>query len=321
MHGGCLPPPALPLRGGAARCARLRASLGRLRSALQAAPEDVRRRWIQGLQPRVRGALLQFMEACPSPARTPCPRGEELAQGGAASAGAAAARAPPRKPAAAKAVAGLQRGRRGLYRAKICIGHLSIYSCYAPLEDACEHRRGLERLRRAVERRLGGASVAGRDVDLRHAFAASVHDPDQGHAGGDGIRAHVSLHVSKWLGSTHVTSPVLEVDEAMALRDRLLGARDTGWAAFREVWIELLQHERHPPRLRRSRAEAEDYADRTFARRAAAAPGGRGAAPGTAKRRSCHASLQAPAVCPRAKLSARQADLPRRDVVGRQGMP
>eukprot|EP00929_Paragymnodinium_shiwhaense_P015037 TRINITY_DN123035_c0_g1_i1.p1 TRINITY_DN123035_c0_g1~~TRINITY_DN123035_c0_g1_i1.p1 ORF type:complete len:467 (+),score=110.15 TRINITY_DN123035_c0_g1_i1:252-1652(+) len=179
---------------------------------------------------------------------------------------------------------GLQKSRQGLYRAKCCIGQVSFYSEYVSETAVKASRDFLARLRSRVYENWQAARAdsaarscckflrmpdAIQEGGLREPFLAALRQlegDEVGSSSGIEIRAYVNLHVAKWLGSTHVTSPVLPIEETLAWREELLRAQPLGWPAFRQVWIKLLQHPAHPPRLRRSLAEAEAYADAAHVR-------------------------------------------------------
>eukprot|EP00913_Durusdinium_trenchii_P031441 g29436.t1 len=139
---------------------------------------------------------------------------------------------------------GLQRNRQGLFRAKMNLEpgwwagrdeHISLYSVFTQQDAAVEHHIFLVQLRRLVQLQLHE-----RELDLSEAFGwafqqMSYEAASPGRAEGfdrfllrRGIRSYLTIHVARWLGSTHVTSPVLPLMEVLDLRKRLLLARDRG---------------------------------------------------------------------------------------------
>lgn len=201
--------------------------LARLKAALQGLERPQRQRTLEELPEALRLELLRYMELT-----APKSSKHALGPGGPCGAGRC----------------GLQRNRQGLFRAKMNLEHISLYSIFTQQDAAVEHHIFLVQLRRLVQLQLHE-----RELDLSEAFGwafqqMSYEAASPGRAEGfdrfllrRGIRSYLTIHVARWLGSTHVTSPVLPLMEVLDLRKRLLLARDRGWEHFRSEWIAMMQ--------------------------------------------------------------------------------
>ena len=125
----------------------------------------------------------------------------------------------------ARGTGGVYRGK-GSFRAKVCIESITLYGPFTSREKATEHHEILRGFRDAVLFQSG-------KLGFRSACLSML-----GNLEGLNVSAYLSLHVARWLGSAHVTSPVVPVNVALDLREQLLDARARGWEAFREAWVE-----------------------------------------------------------------------------------
>ncbi|CAE7232015.1 unnamed protein product [Symbiodinium sp. CCMP2592] len=240
----CLELRSLPSRR---QPSRLHSALRRLRAALQRLPPKPREEGIRALSPEVRWQLLKFMEASAtsaSPNIGPKPT--------------------KRTKSSEPKTCGLQQNRQGLFRAKISFEHIRLYSSYTLPRAAVEYHILLVRLRQLVL--LNTRQAEGREgqgvTELCEAFATAfaelerepvvnMRPRDSGFRSGEqglncflqkyGIRSYLSIHVARWLGSTHVSSPVLPLGEVLTLRQQLLLARSKGLEPFRDAWLNMLQ--------------------------------------------------------------------------------
>lgn len=327
------------------RCshASLSRRLERLKKALHDLPREHRAQMIRSLGADVRAALLRHMEAgealaTPMRRRRPSALTSMKVTRLHARQGSASPKA--RREQRGRAV-GVQGNKQGLFRAKICVGSLCLYSAYSPRKIAHQHRAVLQQLRTSAKEvseamarsetpmtlaadERGGAATSGFpmlevaggcvsgsacDAPIGKQVGGCVRQPAAGASGGtpsDGVadlasessaggliglglsRAYVNVHAARWLGSRHVTSPMLPVAEAVQLRDEVMVAREKGWEAFREACIGLLQHPGFPPARRRSRSQAEALIDearrRVLEKPAKAAAGGAPAPPQPGRR-------------------------------------
>lgn len=210
---------------------RLAVPLKRLKRALQGLEKSVRQRKLQELSKELRMELLKYMELTSI-------SGHNTSS--------------PLKLGAC----GLQRNRQGLFRAKMNLEHISLYSSYTANELAVEHHIFLVRLRHLVTSGLKrGLEIAEafqeafgvlEKLDLSGTCPVDVFPSQQQTSFSSflhqqGIRAYLNIRAARWLGSTHVTSPVLPFTQILDLRKRLLIAREQGWDAFRAEWISMMQ--------------------------------------------------------------------------------
>lgn len=211
----------------------LAAPLKRLKRALQGLEKPVRQRKLQELSKELRMELLKYMELTSISGR--------------------ANTSSPLKLGAC----GLQRNRQGLFRAKINLEHISLYSSYTANLLAVEHHIFLVRLRHLVtsglkrgleiEEAFQEAFGVLEKLDLSGTCPVDVFPSQQQTSFSSflhqqGIRTYLNIRAARWLGSTHVTSPVLPFTQILDLRKRLLIAREQGWDAFRAEWISMMQH-------------------------------------------------------------------------------
>ena len=193
---------------------------------------------------------------------------------------------PSRRPAEPKAsrasqatkACGLQRSRQGLFRAKISFEHIRLYSSYTFRQMAVEYHILLVRLRQLVMMNTQpGAteSVSELCEAFSAAFAELEREPvvnmrprsclgsqsechDLNHFLQQyGIRSYLSIHAARWLGSTHVSSPVLPLVDVLKLRHQLLLARSQGWEPFRDAWLGMMRKTESPGRDRATAFEQE----------------------------------------------------------------
>eukprot|EP00435_Cladocopium_sp_Y103_P067620 s381_g30.t1 len=195
----------------------LAAPLKRLKRALQGLEKPVRQRKLQELSKELRMELLKYMELTSISGR--------------------ANTSSPLKLGAC----GLQRNRQGLFRAKINLEHISLYSSYTANLLAVEHHIFLVRLRHLVtsglkrgleiEEAFQEAFGVLEKLDLSGTCPVDVFPSQQQTSFSSflhqqGIRTYLNIRAARWLGSTH----------------RLLIAREQGWDAFRAEWISMMQH-------------------------------------------------------------------------------
>ncbi|CAE7504955.1 unnamed protein product, partial [Symbiodinium necroappetens] len=241
----CLEPRSLSSRR---EPSRLHSALRRLRAALQRLPPQPREEGIRALSPEVRWQLLKFMEASAtsaSPKIGPKPT--------------------KRTKSSEPKTCGLQQNRQGLFRAKISFEHIRLYSSYTLPRAAVEYHILLVRLRQLVMMNTPQAASASEGVsELCEAFATAFAELERepvvnmrprdclsGEQGLNcflkkyGIRSYLSIHVARWLGSRHVSSPVLPLGDVLTLRQQLLLARSKGLEPFRDAWLKMLQRLGH----------------------------------------------------------------------------
>lgn len=229
--------------------------LERLRALLQQAERKQRADFLATFPIRLQKALVDFMERSPEE-RTPR---EEAAHLEHSSANAEAAA--PRKSSVGSTRL-VSNGTRTT--ARLDIEHLRIYTRGAELETAIEHQIVLEYVRNRL-------SVAGEaDAELWSKdmnICQIVEDALLKHKTSVnklGLSVYVEMRAPEWLGnSPHITSPVVPLAEAIALRKQLLNARAQSWELLRAVWIDLLQGGKHGRTLEDSEARA-DAARRSF---------------------------------------------------------
>jgi hypothetical protein len=126
--------------------------------------------------------------------------------------------------------------------AQLDIEHLRFYTRWTSLETAIEHQLVLAR----VEDCLIAASDADKDFWNRPEDVCSIFEDVLSEYGISknqfGVSVYVEMRAPEWVANCHhITSPVVPLDAAVALRSRLLHARSTSWESLRTEWIKLLQ--------------------------------------------------------------------------------
>mgnify|MGYP002804072748 CR=1 FL=1 len=201
--------------------------LARLKRVLQQLEKPLRQRTLQQLSKELRMELLKYMEL--SSIETP---------------------RSPGQPARKKGSCGLQRNRQGLFRAKINLEHISFYSAYTSASLAVEHHIFLVRLRQLVTANLKQVDITQAFQDafaVMEALEVSKSSPSSNISSlnsslhRQGIRTYLNIHAARWLGATHVTTPVLPFTQILELRKRLLMAREQGWHTFRAEWLSTMK--------------------------------------------------------------------------------
>merc|ERR1712176_1220898 len=127
-------------------------------------------------------------------------------------------------------------------KAQLDIEHLRFYTRWTSLEAAVEQQLVLAN----VQNRLAAASDADKefwskprdvlrifeDVLAQHGTCMSEFS----------LSVYVEMRAPEWVANCHhITSPILPLEEAVALRLRLLHARSTSWERLYEEWVKLLQ--------------------------------------------------------------------------------
>jgi len=84
------------------------------------------------------------------------------------------------------------------------------------------------------------------------------------------LRAKVRLRVGKWMGPLRISSPAMSLEEALAMRSKLLRSRQLSWQSFRIECVSVFQRMRrfHGIKIWRTSEEAEALADKAWARAA-----------------------------------------------------
>jgi len=216
-------------------------ALRRLRDLLQHMDKPLRSRLMSSIPLRVQQALVDFMKKVPKQAR-------EMLESLDHSPG-----------AMGSACTRLQTKSQGSSsknsKAMLDIEHLRFYTRWTTLEAAIEQQLILAKL----QDRITAASDSDESFWSKPANTRQIFDDllaeHETSMDTFGISVYVEMRTPEWVGSRHhITSPVLPLEEAIALRSRLLHARSTSWESVREEWIPLLQSGKNSCSL----AEAEE---------------------------------------------------------------
>jgi len=213
-------------------------SLQRLRDVLQAMRKPVRQALMSSIPMHVQKALKDFMETTSK--KTPP---------------SAASDGHPRRAGSACTRLSTSGNKS---KAQLDIEHLRIYTRWVDLEVAIEHQVMLVEVKDSI----AAASVSDSNFWSVPDKVIKAFEHVLSNEGTSieelGLSVYVEMRATEWVASGyHITSPVLTLVEAIALRSRLIFARSTSWDLVRSEWINLLQRGRHG----RSLEEAEAYVD------------------------------------------------------------
>ncbi|CAE8607319.1 unnamed protein product [Polarella glacialis] len=133
---------------------------------------------------------------------------------------------------------------RSSYRAHLHFLEIEMYTFYQDRIDvAVEHHITLTEIRRA-------AFTAAEQRDLREAersqliFEASERALQASSLTVNEIRVFLRMRMSEFIGRTPIISSAMSLADAFCWRQRMKVARESGWPAVQEVWIQLLQLKR-----------------------------------------------------------------------------
>lgn len=247
---------AASLARGARSSSRMAVALERLQQVLRFMTTEERRSSIAGLSPRMRAALLAFMEG--APARAGALPGRMRNAEGMDDEG-------HRKAFKGTDVRTIRSSHGVRYVAQLRIRHLRLYTTGQPCgEVASRHHMFLARFRNAVD----SAGEAIWHEPTR--FCSLFEDILRQHGISErdmGLSTFIYMRADQWIDRTKaITSPILSLPEAVALHARLLRARATSWDSLRKEWAQLLCRTQKTRARRLSLVEAEDIAEQAHRR-------------------------------------------------------
>lgn len=147
------------------------------------------------------------------------------------------------------------------YKAHLVIRGLRLYADATNYETAINQHIIFLQMRDAVFAASSDNSSIWEDpASLLRTFSRVLDDNETSEAE-LGLHVFVYMRAAPWLDKkTFITSPVMELREAVTLYSRLLCAQKSSWSELRTEWIALLQCTRGG-RKRLSKAEAEKIVD------------------------------------------------------------
>lgn len=238
---------------------RMRTALERLRRVLKFMTAEERRSAIVSLPPRMRTALLTFMEHAQTRQETPTDRkrkadsihGDENC-----------------KSLKGTDVRTIQTVYGTRHVAQLRLEHLRFYTCGQPsAEHAARHRMIFAHFRNAVE------AIGEAIWDDPTRFCLLFEDIVREHNTSKeemGLGVLVYMRADQWIDRAQaITSPRLPLADAVVLHARLVRACATSWEDLRREWAPLLcctQRQRRAGRL--SLAQAEAVAEQAHRRHA-----------------------------------------------------
>lgn len=207
---------------------RMEHALGHLRVLLQQMDKTLRFKVMSEIPLRVQKALIDFIKKNPEKPREKPTSAEQ----------------PPRKlNSGCTRLQTKGNGTNGsTSKAQLDIEHLRFYTRWTNLESAIESQLILAK----VQDRIVECSAADTEFwDKPQSMLCIFEDvlAEHGiHLNEFGVSVYVEMRAPEWVASCHhITSSVLPISDAVALRSRLLRARSISWDRVREEWLKLLQ--------------------------------------------------------------------------------
>lgn len=155
-----------------------------------------------------------------------------------------------------------------LYRTKARAADIEMYTSFQPkLEVAVEHHIILAQVRNTIQKSQRDGPV---DAGLIRRSIFDTLVANETSVDAMGLKFLVVMRVYRFIGAKWVSSPVLPLDDVLKWRCRLHTARGQGWAAFRALWVELMQHPGYTRGQKRSLADAEAVSAEAWERHAPA---------------------------------------------------
>mmetsp|Transcript_99472 Transcript_99472/g.264376 ORF Transcript_99472/g.264376 Transcript_99472/m.264376 type:complete len:486 (-) Transcript_99472:62-1519(-) len=236
---------------------RTLAALDYLRDVLYATERGQREAAILRMSPRLRSALLTFMES----------RRHGLKEASTASSRTTATQPRPRAPrcqdestcSETVKVRTIQTSEGVKYQASVHVKAMRLYARgQSGIQAALKQQKALLVVRRALL--VAAARSPGFWEDSAEVWRVCQDALVRSNVSeaGLGLSAFVHLRASRWLGQRcSITSRAMDIRATVELHAHLLRARRESWEALREAWIDLLAlHGRGATRVDRSVAEA-----------------------------------------------------------------
>mmetsp|Transcript_96912 Transcript_96912/g.172502 ORF Transcript_96912/g.172502 Transcript_96912/m.172502 type:complete len:426 (+) Transcript_96912:152-1429(+) len=145
------------------------------------------------------------------------------------------------------------------YSAQLDLDSLRSYTRQNPLEAAVEAQLVLAQVRdRLVAAEEENPSLWQEPDEFCEIFHTVLREHST-NAETFGLSVFVQMRASQWVANSHcITSPVVSLAEAVALRARLVSARQSSWKELRQEWLQLLQQGKKSLSL----ADAETFVDK-----------------------------------------------------------
>lgn len=224
------------------------AALERMRISLKSLARHDRKCAITGLPLRVRTALLGFMERRPTMSAIDA-HGEKRIT--------AVLPSPSPRCTVVRTIAN---ARGATYQAQLRVGHLRMYARVRAQAVAAQKDQAVfAQARRAIC--VSDGEVWDDPERFCRIFSEVMRD--QGTSWAEvGLRTFVHMRADEWIDRTvSITSPVVPLAEALAIRSRLLGARRTSWESLRAEWVLLLRRKQTSRKRGLSEVDAKDLAE------------------------------------------------------------
>lgn len=250
--------PAKPVqrRASTGPSSRASAALERLRQVIKFTTMEERRGAIASLQPRVRSALISFMESTKTRTealvgrkrRVECSNDDR-----------------PCKSVKGGDVRAISSVHGTRYIAQLGLEHLRMYTCgQHSAEVAARHQLVFACFRNAVE------SAGEKIWHDPTTFCLLFENTTRQHNTSEqdmGLSVFIYMRADQWIDRAQaITSPTLSLVDAVALHARLLRARATSWESLRREWAPLLRLTQKMRARMLSLAEAEEVAEQAHRR-------------------------------------------------------
>lgn len=131
------------------------------------------------------------------------------------------------------------------YRAHLVIRGLRLYTNTSEYETAIDYHITFVQMRDAIAAESVLNPCIWTDPDKVMDIMNSVLDANNVAVNPSVIHAFVYTRAKRWLDNhTYITSPVMQLRDAVKLYARLLSAQNQSWEQLRYEWAQLLQHKR-----------------------------------------------------------------------------
>jgi len=150
------------------------------------------------------------------------------------------------------------------YSAQVDIGFLRIYTrAQRNIEKAIEHQLILSQMRNALCTEAAADHEVWKDVDKIQTIVGDVLGRNGSSPKELDLRTCVQMRATEYVHRKYViTSPVMPLAKALALRAHLLSARNVSWESFRAQWIKLMCSTRNARSRNLSQKDAEEIANK-----------------------------------------------------------
>jgi curved DNA-binding protein CbpA len=155
----------------------------------------------------------------------------------------------------------IKHAQKTSYQAQLRIRHLRMYTrSQAKIETALSHQMVLIQVRQEMD--AAGEQIWSDSRKFCSLFMSVLRDSSTS-IEELGLSVFIYMRADEWIGRcAAITSPVMPLEEALAIHSRLVVARRTSWAQLRAEWVLLMRQTQHARLYQLSQENAEVVADK-----------------------------------------------------------